>query len=150
MGPPPYDAFDWLRIFYRYSQPSSIHEHSLTHSHFTAVPCTIYPSVAYVVPEERMGVAFGITIAFTNAGLVVSPIIFGYLVDYSGYVAAIIAVIIFELVGLGVALLLWWWDTPKLLDMPSQEAGHYAHEEQERRRKAQQKEEYIELISRSA
>jgi len=97
-----------------------------------------------------MGVAFGITIAFTNAGLVVSPIIFGYLVDYSGYVAAIIAVIIFELVGLGVALLLWWWDTPKLLDMPSQEAGHYAHEEQERRRKAQQKEEYIELISRSA
>lgn len=74
-----------------------------------------------------MGVAFGVTIAFTNAGLVVAPITFGYLVDFSGYTTAILSVILFEVVGLVVALLLWWVDVPKVLDMPSTEAGVYAH-----------------------
>ena len=113
------------------------------------VPCTIYTSIAYVVPPERMGVAFGITISCTNVGLVISPMIFGYLVDYSGYTAAVLSVAAFELLGLLVALMLWWTDKAKLLDMPSAEAGRYAHEEQERRRKAKQKEADIELLDRS-
>jgi MFS family permease len=48
---------------------------------FSLVPAAMWPSVARIVNENRLGTAYGIMFSFQNLGLFVMPILAGYLLD---------------------------------------------------------------------
>ena len=53
---------------------------------YSILACALWPMVAFVIPEHQLGTAYGIMQAAQNLGLVITPIIAGWLVDYKGYI----------------------------------------------------------------
>jgi len=52
---------------------------------YSLLASSLWPSVAYVVPEKAIGSAFGVMQSIQNLGLAVLFILIGLLVDYKGY-----------------------------------------------------------------
>jgi len=83
---------------------------------FSLVPAAMWPSVAKIVSEKRLGTAYGMMFSLQNLGLFVVPILAGYIVDvtnpghiagtYLNYTYAMITFAAFGLIALGFAFLL--------------------------------------------
>ena len=48
---------------------------------FSLVPAAMWPAVAKIVPEKRLGTAYGTMFTIQNFGLFLIPIIMGYVLD---------------------------------------------------------------------
>jgi MFS family permease len=55
---------------------------------FSLVPAVIWPSVAYLVEEQRLGTAYGLSFMLQNIGLTVFNLAAGALIDFGGASAA--------------------------------------------------------------
>ena len=53
---------------------------------YSVLACSLWPMVAFIIPEHQLGTAYGIMQSIQNLGLAVVPIIAGWLVDLRGYI----------------------------------------------------------------
>ena len=49
--------------------------------HYSTYSAIFWPCIPLVVDKNKVGTAFGVTVAFLNANLVISPLIFGVIHD---------------------------------------------------------------------
>lgn len=92
---------------------------------FSLVPAAMWPSVAKIVPESRIGSAYGAMFSLQNLGLFAVPILAGYVLDKTNpgitpemieagsrleYTPTILIFVAFGVLGLIFALLLKWDD----------------------------------------
>jgi len=54
---------------------------------YSVLACSLWPMVAFIIPEHQLGTAYGIMQSIQNLGLAVMPILAGWLVEHKGYVA---------------------------------------------------------------
>jgi MFS family permease len=50
---------------------------------FSLVPAAMWPAVSRIVPENRLGTAYGMMFSLQNLGLFAIPILAGYILDLS-------------------------------------------------------------------
>ena len=92
---------------------------------FSLVPAAMWPSVAKIVPESRIGSAYGAMFSLQNLGLFAVPILAGYILDITNpgitpemieagsrleYTPTILLFVVFGVIGFIFALLLKWDD----------------------------------------
>ncbi len=92
---------------------------------FSLVPAAMWPSVAKIVPESRIGTAYGTMFSIQNLGLFAVPILAGYVLDRSNpgvtvemveagsklhYTPTMLLFVGFGILGLIFAFLLKWDD----------------------------------------
>jgi len=92
---------------------------------FSLVPAAMWPSVAKIVPEYRIGTAYGTMFSLQNLGLFAVPILAGYILDITNpgitpemietgarlvYTPTILMFVGFGILGFLFALLLKWDD----------------------------------------
>jgi len=92
---------------------------------FSLVPAAMWPSVAKIVPEYRIGTAYGTMFSLQNLGLFAVPILAGYILDKTNpgvtpeaieaganlvYTPTILMFVGFGIIGFIFALLLKWDD----------------------------------------
>ncbi len=83
---------------------------------FSLVPAAMWPSVAKIVSENRLGTAYGMMFSLQNLGLFAVPILTGAILDYTNsgikagerldYTFAMIGFAVFGIIALGLALIL--------------------------------------------
>ncbi len=92
---------------------------------FSLVPAAMWPSVAKIVPEHRIGTAYGTMFSVQNLGLFAIPILAGYILDVTNpgvnseaieaganlvYTPTMLMFVGFGIIGFIFALLLKWDD----------------------------------------
>jgi MFS family permease len=93
---------------------------------FVLVPAAMWPSIPLLVPEERVGTAYGIVTAIQNIGLLSFPYLNGTLADTTGsYSASQTMFAGLGLVGLVCAVLLLMSDKKagRVLELPEVKTG---------------------------
>lgn len=105
---------------------------------FSLVPAAMWPGVAKIVPESRIGSAYGAMFSLQNLGLFGVPILAGYFLDRANpgitpemveqgtslnYTPTMLIFIVFGIIGFIFALLLKWDDKTSGygLELPSNE-----------------------------
>ncbi len=83
---------------------------------FSLVPAAMWPSVAKIVSENRLGTAYGMMFSLQNLGLFTVPILTGAILDYTNsgiqagerldYTFAMIGFAVFGIIALALALIL--------------------------------------------
>ncbi len=100
---------------------------------FSLVPAAMWPSVALIVDEKRLGTAYGVMASIQNLGLWAFPILAGYILDKSNpnavaestsldYTNTILMFAILGIIGIIFAFLLKYFDSKKEgygLELPS-------------------------------
>jgi len=71
-----------------YTRISLVVPMALMGTAFSLIPAVMWPSVAYIVPEERLGTAYGLMTLIQNAGLAGFNLLVGWANDHGGAGAA--------------------------------------------------------------
>lgn len=75
---------------------------------FSLVPAVMWPSVAIVVPESKLGTSYGVMTMIQNIGLFATNIIIGYVNEFTkGYTVGMWIFSIFGVLGVGFGILLF-------------------------------------------
>jgi len=69
---------------------------------FSLVPAAMWPSLPYIIPESRLGSAYGLMTMIQNVGLTLYPYIIGWVRDHTGSYAS--AMLVFSLTMLAACI----------------------------------------------
>lgn len=78
---------------------------------YSCLACSLWPLVAFIVPEHQLGTAYGIMQSVQNLGLAVVPIIAGIVVDAGGYMLTEVMFCAFLCMALLCGIALYIYDT---------------------------------------
>lgn len=74
---------------------------------YSMLACSLWPSVSYLVPQEKLGTAYGLMQAIQNLGLALTAMLSGVIVDRGGYMQMLLFYLTFQGLALVCALVLW-------------------------------------------
>lgn len=74
---------------------------------YSMLACSLWPSVSYLVPQSKLGTAYGLMQAIQNLGLALTAMLSGVIVDRGGYLNMLLFYLTFQGLALICALILW-------------------------------------------
>jgi len=74
---------------------------------YSMLACSLWPMVSYLVPEEKLGTAYGLMQAIQNLGLALTAMLSGVIVDRGGYLQMLLFYLTFQGLAFVCCLVLW-------------------------------------------
>jgi len=74
---------------------------------YSMLACSLWPAVSYLVPQNKLGTAYGLMQAIQNLGLALTAMLSGVIVDKGGYMNMLLFYLTFQGLALISALVLW-------------------------------------------